>query len=278
MLLLALGACLLCWWHTRSAWRQMLSLQQDLQRLEWQFERFLQEGLQPVNQPLRLLQEASHDLRARLHAVQMLAWQLQLESPAACGEVWRKLLRAIDGLQQFTRQFLQFSRLQHGLPALEMQRFHLQDVLQQLELEFEQVALEANLRLDLRACDVWLETDRELLLRTLENLLGNALKFARRRILLAVRRRRSGLWIEVRDDGPGIAPAQREQIFAAFSHQRAGNPDGVGLGLSIVLRLLQALGGRLELQSHPGRGSLFRVWLPLSCVSAAPAPAYEDSS
>jgi two-component system OmpR family sensor kinase len=72
-------------------------------------------------------------------------------------------------------------------------------------------------------------------------------------------------WIQVGDTGPGISPEEQERIFAPFYRSQQGRrfPQGMGLGLSIAYALVAAHGGRLELDSSPGLGSSFTVWLPL---------------
>ncbi len=266
--LLTCYVCLLLWLQAREALLQASLLQGELNRMEQLLEQYLQSGARESRRQLRLLQEASHDMRTRLHAVQLLAWHLQRDLPQQYHASMQRLLKALASLQHFARQFLQFSRLQQGLPTQQKQRLHLQDVFQALELEFEQMAESHGVQLQVRACNLWLHNDVETLQRVLENLLSNALKFARHRVLLAARRRQQQVWIEVRDDGPGIAPEEQEAVFEAFVHQREGNPDGVGLGLAIVRRLLPALDAELQLISHPGRGTLFRLMLPASTTDS----------
>jgi CheY-like chemotaxis protein len=78
------------------------------------------------------------------------------------------------------------------------------------------------------------------------------------------------------DSGVGIAPADRARVFDEF--YQVGNPardrrHGLGLGLAIVRRLCELLGHRIDLDSQPGRGTRFRVWLPVSALPAPPPPA-----
>jgi signal transduction histidine kinase len=72
-------------------------------------------------------------------------------------------------------------------------------------------------------------------------------------------------WIRVGDTGPGISPEEQERIFAPFYRGQPERrfPQGMGLGLNIAYTLVAAHGGRLELDSTPGLGSRFTVWLPL---------------
>ena len=69
-----------------------------------------------------------------------------------------------------------------------------------------------------------------------------------------------GVWVSVADSGGGIPQEQINRIFDPFYTTKK---TGTGLGLMIVQRIVRAHGGRIELESHVGRGSLFRVWLPL---------------
>jgi signal transduction histidine kinase len=72
------------------------------------------------------------------------------------------------------------------------------------------------------------------------------------------------IWIRVRDSGPGMEPEEQERIFTPFYRGPAGRrfPQGMGLGLSIARDLVTAHGGRIEVQSTPGVGSTFTIWLP----------------
>jgi Histidine kinase-, DNA gyrase B-, and HSP90-like ATPase len=103
--------------------------------------------------------------------------------------------------------------------------------------------------------------------RMVANLLNNALRYTQPggRILVAARRRGAQVLVEVRDNGPGIAPEEQGAIFAEF--YQVGNParessQGLGLGLSIVERLAHALGVEVRLRSAPGRGTTFGLLLP----------------
>jgi signal transduction histidine kinase len=69
-----------------------------------------------------------------------------------------------------------------------------------------------------------------------------------------------GVWVGVTDTGGGIPPEQINRIFEPFFTTKE---MGTGLGLMIVQRIVRAHGGRIELESHVGRGTTFRIWLPL---------------
>ena len=77
------------------------------------------------------------------------------------------------------------------------------------------------------------------------------------------------VWVRVRDTGPGIPPELQEKMFEPFVRGGQGKrfPQGMGLGLSIARELIEAHGGRLELESEAGLGSRFTIWLPLQAIN-----------
>ncbi len=128
-------------------------------------------------------------------------------------------------------------------------------------LENPQLKVQWNASDDLPA----LHTDRVKLRMVLKNLVHNAIKFTPQgSIHIGTERENDGIWIVVADTGIGIAADQQHKIFDAF-HQVEPSLSfaGVGLGLHIVQRLAAALGGRVEFTSQIGRGTTFRVWIPI---------------
>ncbi|MFN7055473.1 ATP-binding protein [Hyphomonas sp.] len=107
------------------------------------------------------------------------------------------------------------------------------------------------------------------------NLVGNALKFTSRgAVLIDIEATADGLSWSVRDTGPGIGAADQGRLFEAFRQASSGDAyreGGVGLGLAIVKRLVDLLGGRIEVVSSPGEGACFRCSLPLRRAAEAPA-------
>jgi signal transduction histidine kinase len=154
------------------------------------------------------------------------------------------------------------------------------ELLESVRRTFEPRALEAGLSLVMEPTGVdvgLLGADPDRLLQALENLVANAIKFSPRgsEIRLAGRREGGPYVLEVLDQGPGIPEKDRERLFEAFSQLEGGDPRGAGLGLAIVKGVAEAHGGRVEIVSAPGEGSVFRVILPLERVSPAPETSRE---
>jgi signal transduction histidine kinase len=111
-----------------------------------------------------------------------------------------------------------------------------------------------------------LHTDPGKLKVVLKNLIGNAVKFTKEGgITVEARRYSGGVEIAVSDTGIGIPPEAVESIFEPFRQADSSITHahgGTGLGLHIVKRLLELLGGTVTVESEVGRGSTFRVWVP----------------
>ena len=112
-----------------------------------------------------------------------------------------------------------------------------------------------------------LTMDRDRMRQVADNLVSNALKYTPRGGRVSVRLRPDGERVElaVRDTGIGIDAPDRDRLFTRFFRARQAaerNIQGVGLGLSIARSIVESHGGRIEVDSQPGEGSVFRVRIP----------------
>ncbi len=107
--------------------------------------------------------------------------------------------------------------------------------------------------------------------QVLMNLVGNAIKFTPEggRIELTARHMDDQVRMEVRDNGPGIAPEEQQRIFEAFFRlaQTGSATEGTGLGLAITARLVELHGSKLDIESGPGKGTCFHFSLPLVAIA-----------
>jgi signal transduction histidine kinase len=237
---------------------QLRDKNEELFRLRSEADQQLQERSQ-------FFSGASHDFGQRLHAIKLITHNAMATEVDTQQRSLGMLSSAIEDLQGYVRNVLEFARIESRLVSPDHTEFHLQDLFQRLAVQFEPVADERRVTLRLRTTAATVATDEGVLLRVLENLIGNALKYTRGGVLVAARRR-SGRWsIEVWDQGHGIAAKSLQQIFVPF-HQEHGfrgrQPAGVGLGLAIVKRFADRLGYSLQVRSRVGRGSVFKVLLP----------------
>jgi signal transduction histidine kinase len=209
---------------------------------------------------------ASHDFRQRLHAMNLLA-NAALSSTGDEGSEsapLRRLADCIEDVEHYVTHVLDFARFDRSATHPVCQRLELQSLFQKLELNFEDIATERGVTLVIRSTDVVLYTDASMLQRILENLISNAIKFTRKRVLVATRKRGSAIAIQVWDQGDGIAPEDQAAIFTPFYRSRTADRHhgGVGLGLAVVQRFAECLGCEIRLRSQMGRGTVMTLLLP----------------
>lgn len=225
----------------------------------------------------RFFAAASHDLRQPLHALGLFAAALseKTREPAVL-HVVHSINASVEALESLFNELMDISRLEAGVIHPNPVHFPLARVFNRLALDFEPEASERGLDLIVRPCPQTVRSDPLLLERILRNLVTNALRYTRRGgVLIGARTRGALLSIEVWDTGPGIAADQRGRIFEEFvqlDHPVHGARKGMGLGLAIVARLCRLLGHEITLDSRPGRGSVFRLQVPLGVAQPLAAP------
>jgi signal transduction histidine kinase len=263
-----IAACIIMlgaiWGFTHNSLASLDALLDQLQRANKALEKMRSDASGKLRARSTFFQEASHDFRQRLHAMQLLVHAAR-SKPADSSPVLFKLSDVVADLQTYVKHFLEFAKLEAAVITPQREKIHLQDIFQELELAFEDVAHDKKIDLRLRATTICLHTDEKMLLRILENLLSNAIKFTNTRVLLAARKRADGISIEVWDNGRGITTAEHEIVFEAFyqsSPYADPQQEGVGLGLSIVRRFAGYLNYTISIFSREGKGSVVKVFLP----------------
>lgn len=226
----------------------------------------------------RLLAAASHDLRQPMHALALFVGQLH-DSKTADERIalMQRIERSVGSLSELLDQLLDLSKLEAGAVQALHQDFAVRDLLSAIEAEFASLARTKGLELRVLPTDVWLRSDPLLVRRILSNLVANAIRYTERGgVLIACRTRGKMVRIAVWDTGCGIPDDRREDVFREFvqlagaeTRRADGSLRGLGLGLSIVARMSDLLGTKVELRSTVGRGSMFAFELPLGLVSAA---------
>jgi len=212
-------------------------------------------------------ESASHDFRQRVHAMKLLVQRAAQSAPQQRDDkaALARLTAVVEDLETYMTDVLEFARLERSARAPIRQDVALQDLFQSIDVAFEEFASAKGVDLRLRTTPLAIRTYRAMLLRILENLVSNAIKFSRARVLVSARRRGIDLHVEVRDQGRGIPADRTELVFNAFYQEPHDNTErgrGLGLGLAIVKHLGEALGYRIEVVSHVGRGTLMRVIVP----------------
>ncbi|MFD1695096.1 PAS domain-containing hybrid sensor histidine kinase/response regulator [Roseibium aestuarii] len=224
----------------------------------------------------RFLAAAGHDILQPLNAARLYASVLvDRVKDGDTGTLVRNVDAALDSVEDIIGAVLDISRLDTGALKPEPTVFRLDEFLFGLKREFEPMAREKGLDLRFVPCGLSIRSDRRLLRRLIQNLISNALKYtAEGRVLIGCRRRNGQLMIEVHDTGMGIPPSKLKQIFEEFRRldEGARAAKGLGLGLSIVDRIAQVLGHRVDVISRVEEGSCFRVTVPVAASVPVDAP------
>jgi signal transduction histidine kinase len=165
---------------------------------------------------------------------------------------------------------LDVSRLESGRMEVEVKELQLSKLFEEIRAETRELQTKPNVRWEWRvAADLpTLRTDPLKLKVVLKNLLGNAEKFTDAGVVIIdAHRHKDGVEVSISDSGVGIPRESLSDIFEMFRQANRSSTrlhGGVGLGLYIVKRLLALLQGTVTVESEVGKGSTFRVWLPLA--------------
>jgi PAS domain S-box-containing protein len=231
------------------------------------------------------LSRMSHELRTPLNAVLGFAQVMALDPNDPLSETQRTRIGHIQAagwhLLALINDVLDLARIEAGQAALSLGPVPVAEVVDEClamnsAAAAERQVTQQHLPAAGDAASLW--ADRTRVRQVLLNLLSNAAKYNRAGGSLVVHAAALGageVAIEVRDDGPGLDDAQMQHLFEPFNRlgREHGPVEGTGIGLALSRLLAQQMGGRLEVQSQPGVGSVFRLVLPVDPTDAAPVSA-----
>jgi heavy metal sensor kinase len=237
------------------------SFNETLARLERSFD-----------QLRRFTADASHELRTPLTALRSVG-EVALRGSRTEDEyrdVIGTMLEEVDRLSRLADELLTLARAEAGSAHLKLEQVDLTAIAAEVVEQLSVLAEERgqNLVTDL-VSSAPVRGDRLALRQALLNLVDNAIKYAPEGSSITVRSGSAAraAFVEVADEGPGIAPEHQGRVFERFyrvDQSRSRDAGGTGLGLSLVKWAAEAHGGRVELESTVGKGSRFRMALPLA--------------
>lgn len=255
---------------------------------ERQSERAREEAERNALARAEFLAKVSHEIRTPLNGIMGMAQLLKQEATTATQkEQTSVLFQSSKHLLSLLNDILDFSRIDKGAVVLEQVEFSLQQTAENISSFAEPNCIQKGLKFSLEQ-----EFDEEIVLRSdplrltqiLLNLITNAIKFTQQgevKVIMGLRNRladRAELFVRVQDNGIGIAKERQEAIFSSFTQAESyisREFGGSGLGLSIVKSLVSQFSGHINVTSELGKGSEFKVSIPVVLVSEQ---RYEQSS
>jgi signal transduction histidine kinase len=207
---------------------------------------------------------ASHDLFEPLRAISGFGELLSERYGEALDERGREMIEHIVSAssrgERLVADLLAFSRV--GSAGLKLEPVPLAEVVADAEQQLDTVIAERRARIEYDATRLpWVEGDRDQLVRLLQNLIANGIKFNERgepTVRISAGPQDDWTLVAVHDDGIGIPPTDAARIFEAFARGQArGRYPGTGIGLAMCERIVARHGGRLWVESPPTGGSVF---------------------
>jgi signal transduction histidine kinase len=221
-----------------------------------------------------LLANVSHELRTPLARIRV-ALELAAEGDQARARRYLSEIGAdLTELERMVADVLSAARLDQAAGDLPLRRqpVDLAALLDEAAARFRELRPSRTLALRAEPLPGPLDADPALLRRALDNLLDNAAKYSAEPapVELSARAEAGAVVVEVSDQGIGIDAADLPRLFTPFfrtDRSRARGTGGVGLGLALVKRIVEAHGGAVEVESVPGRGTTFRLRLPVATAA-----------
>ncbi|MDG1753145.1 MAG: PAS-domain containing protein [Thalassotalea sp.] len=213
------------------------------------------------------LKACSHDLMQPLEAARLFT--SALTSQDNLNDVQKRQVQNIDHSLKVANDLLadlgEIARIESGNIKPHFMAFSLNDLFNDLCQEFSASAIEQDIQFRLVETSAWVYSDRNLLRRILQNLIGNAFRYASPgKVLLGARVINQEVIIQVLDNGPGIPEEKQTLVFEQFTQldtPQSQSGRGLGLGLNITQSLTQLLGHSLGLKSKESKGCKFTVSL-----------------
>jgi signal transduction histidine kinase len=231
--------------------------------------------IQAATQRSQFVASMTHELRTPIHGVQGLS---DVIAAGVYGPVTEKqkdacasIKRSAQSLLSLIDDLLALTRAEAGKIDARPSSVHIPDLVERVTASVSWMVGTKNLALDavIEPDLPNVQSDERWLAHVLVNLVSNAVKFTPEggRVTVRASRRGGAVVLAVVDTGIGIAPEERAAIFEPFRQAERGDAKGyggVGLGLALVARLTDLLGAEVELESVVGKGSTFRVIVPLT--------------
>ena len=214
------------------------------------------------------LKAVSHDLMQPLEAARLFTSALSSQSDL--NEQQKRQVTNINDSLKVANDLLsnlgEIARIESGNIHPQLESFALNELFEELAQDFSGFIEKQQVQFRYVKTQTWVKSDRHLLRRILQNLLGNAIRYASPgKVLLGIRRKQGKVWVQVLDNGPGIPKDKQNLVFEQFTQLNTANAEarkGLGLGLNITRSLAEILGYDLDLISAENKGCNFSISVP----------------
>ncbi|MDO5651180.1 MAG: ATP-binding protein [Moraxella sp.] len=205
-----------------------------------------------------LTRAVSHELRTPVARIRFAVDMLADEDDADSRQLQKNYIdEDIEALNELIDEILTYAKLEEGSPKMNWEMVDAGDLLEQIVKETNALGKDIKVQAVLPNAKTVVMADRRYLHRVLQNLAGNALRYANQSIVVSAWVKSGRAYISVEDDGHGIAEADRDKVFVPFSRlddSRTRASGGYGLGLSIVSRIAFWFQGEMGVDSSPTLG------------------------
>ncbi|MGZ8557054.1 MAG: response regulator [Chitinophagaceae bacterium] len=277
--------------HINKSGRQLVEVWQEAERQKLELSDAKQKADSAVIAKSRFLSNTSHEMRTPLNGIIGMV-NLLLKEPSLPEQQQNlQILKySSEHMLNVINDVLDFSKIEAGKMELHNDEFNMKTILDKIYIVFKNQfdTKGINLELDIdNRLDQFFRTDETKLRQVLTNLIGNSYKFtAKGFVKLSVRLVKSNnnnstdIFFCIQDTGIGMSKLQQQMIFDAFNQAETSTTrkyGGTGLGLTICKKIVNKLGGDLQLESEQGKGSRFFFTISLPVCKNSKAPAKENN-
>lgn len=248
----------------------------DIARLSMTFNAMTAHIKRLIESQRELTRAVSHELRTPVARIRFAVDMLADTDDADSRQLQKNFIdEDIESLNELIDEILTYAKLEEGSPKLDWEMVNLRELIEQIERETNALGKPIRLVCQLPPAKAVAMADRRYLHRVVQNLVGNALRYAETTVRLSADVIKGEAFISVEDDGHGIAEADREKVFIPFARlddSRTRASGGYGLGLSIVSRIAFWFNATLKVDESPRlHGARFIMSWPVKQVGVVVA-------